>query len=79
MLAATFSESSKCWGSRSEIVLVVGFKFGSLTFWALDQSRCALESWDSQYARSWASLANFGIALVCLFINGSLLSMHVPG
>jgi len=41
-----------CWGSRSEIVLVVGFKFGKVTFRAFDQSRYSVESCVSQNARS---------------------------
>lgn len=37
--ADTLNESSKCWGRRSEIALVVGFKFGSVILLAFDQSR----------------------------------------
>ena len=80
------------WDGQEERVLRAPFVSGVSThgtgctysaaivaFLALDQSRWSTESCDSQYARSWASLANVGMGLVALFINCSLLSVHVPG
>src|SRR3989338_7966715 len=37
--AAALIESRRCWGSRREMVLVVGFRLGSTTRWAFVQSR----------------------------------------
>src|ERR1700722_10140001 len=72
-------ESRRCCGSRSEIVWVDGFRFGSTVSWAFFQSKYAVESFFSQNALSAASLANLGMALSRLFINHALLPMHACG
>ena len=51
-LATVLIASSLCCGSGAAIVLIVGFKFGKLSFLAFVQSTCGDESWDSQKARS---------------------------
>ena len=76
-IASVLMASTLGCGIGTKIVLIVGFKFGRLTFLALVQSMCTDESWDSQWARSCDSLENLGSGLVGLLTNSSLLAVHV--
>src|ERR1017187_1333172 len=65
-------------GMRREMVSVDGRSLGKVTSLALLQSTYSVLSFpgDSQKARSSASLANLGMGLNGLLINGSLLPAH---
>src|SRR6202051_4081402 len=76
-MAAVLIKSRRCCGSRSEIVWVDGFKFGSTVGCAFFQSKYPVESFFSQNARSAASLANLGVVLSRFLINPAFLPMHV--
>src|ERR671923_2876527 len=76
--AATLIASSRCSGSRSEIVFVDGFKLGKAAGRALLQSRYSAESFFSQNALSAASSENLGMLFGRLRINCSLFPRHVP-
>src|SRR3569832_854213 len=69
--------SSRCLGSRSEMVLVVGFRLGRTTCWAFAQSTWSELLWVSQNVRSSASEAKAGTDLRRLVIDASLLPVHV--
>src|SRR5580698_3755194 len=77
LLAATLMRSSRLTGMRSEIDVVVGFRFAKRARVALLQSTWSSLSCVSQNLRSSASLANCGSALVFLLIPVPLLAGHV--
>src|SRR5450759_2336965 len=69
--------SSRCEGSRNEMLCVEGFRLGSFTRCALDQSTRDVLSCFSQKARSSASDLKRAGALGFLTIDVPFLALHV--
>ena len=69
-------------GSRTEIVLSVGFRLGNLARFALDQSTNSVESapapFDDQNSNSSVSFLNLGIAFFMPFVLLGFSSAHIP-